>query len=136
MTVSLSVTPTPHNEATSLTVTWAVTPDQSIGSPNAVSITEYDAAGNQIEATNQFPLPSSGPASFSGLMPDTTYYYQLCTYTSDDIPDCSLWNAYSGHTKSTSSPPPQETEVQILAVQTFPRRLIKPQDLSYYVTQG
>ena len=105
--MNVTISPNPLAPSTSLEVGWSF--DDGEPTPTFVTITEFDAAGDQLFSTGQIPALSGGPVLFSQLEPNTTYYYEVCTITptdAGDLPDCSAWNAYSGTTAAPSPPPP------------------------------
>jgi hypothetical protein len=125
----LTVTVTPLS-ATTIEVNWAITPE-FVG----VRIIESDSAGNQIVDTGQI-LGQAGPTLFTGLTPDTTYFYEVCTLAQGDFgtsEDCSAWDAWSGHTQhEPSPPPPPQLHIQIMAVVPYPNHLAKAQGTTFW----
>jgi hypothetical protein len=103
----VSVVPNPLVPSTSLEVSWAY--GGGTDDPDAVSWNLFDMGGSQIQTGGKFSAPLVGPALFVGLQPNTTYYVQLCTYSSNEAGEddgTSAWNMYSGTTAASAPPPP------------------------------
>jgi hypothetical protein len=114
--------------STSISVDWSYDPSEA--PPDSVTVNEYNSSGMLIAP--QGPLATFGSALFTGLFPNTLYYYQWCgNYPLDgggELPNCTSWNAYSGRTLSSPhppppTPPPPPVTLKITGVQTFPKLL-------------